>query len=154
MSLARYSISMESKLSIEIDRPIAQVFELTNKDVTAWSITCVEDEILNETPEVVGTTFRIVTEDRGKRMEFQGVVTKHNPPTESAVQMTGEHFDIEAHYLFEDLGDRTRVTQHSHAHGKGFLKVFFFLFGWAMKKSSCKAQEAELASLKAYCESA
>jgi len=31
---------------------------------------------------------------------------------------------------------------------KGFLKVVFFLTGWAMKGSSCKAQVNELESLK------
>ncbi|MFG0335853.1 MAG: hypothetical protein ACF8TS_21045, partial [Maioricimonas sp. JB049] len=69
-----------------------------------------------------------------------------------AIQLTGQSFDIEAVYLFEDLGGQTRVTQHSVVAGKGFFKVFLSLFGWAMHKSSCQATQRELESLKAFCE--
>lgn len=145
--------SMQSQLSIEINRPPAEVFESTLKNVSAWSLICVEDEVLEEVPGGVGSSFRIVTEDRGQRMEFHGTVTEENPPVSYAVLMKGKQFDIEVWYHFEDLEERTRVTQRSKVRGKGIYKVMFLLLGWAMKKSSCKAQTAELESLKRYCES-
>ena len=55
-------------------------------------------------------------------------------------------------YTFEDLNDSTRITQHSRVNAKGFLKVFFFLFGWLMKKGGCDAQQKELENLKRLCE--
>lgn len=143
---------MQQEASVEIDRPIDEVFRLTNDHVAEWSIVVVEDEVLDEKPEGVGTTFRSVTEDRGKRMEFEGVVTRHDPPHASSIRMTGDLFDIEAEYTFEDLSGRTRVTQWSNVSGKGFFKAFLFLFGWMMKKSSCKALENEMDSLKRFCE--
>lgn len=143
---------MKSEGSIEIDRPIDEVFRLTNDRVAEWSIIVVENEVLDEKPDGVGTTFRTVTEEGGKRMEFQGVVTRHEPPRASAIHMTGDMFDIDAEYYFEDLGGRTRVTQKSSVAGKGFFKAFLFLFGWLMKKSSCKALDQELESLKRFCE--
>lgn len=139
---------MKQQASVEIDRPIDEVFEYTNNHVAEWSITVVEDEVIDEKPEGVGTTFRCVTEDHGRRMEFQGLVTRREPPTASAIHLTGQQFDIEAEYLFEDLGGKTRVTQRSAVSPKGFFTVFFFLFGWMMRKSACKAQENELNSLK------
>ena len=43
--------------------------------------------------------------------------------------LIGKSFDIETAYTFEAIEEnRARVTQ------KSFLKVFFFLFGWLMKK--------------------
>jgi hypothetical protein len=42
---------------------------------------------------------------------------------------------------------RTRVMQRSTVAPKGFLKVFFFLFGWMMNKAGCKALEKELTNL-------
>jgi hypothetical protein len=143
---------MQSTGSVIIDCPIHEVFRLTNEHVPEWSIVVVEEHRDEQTPEVVGSTFRTLTEDHGKAMAFQGVVTHYDAPTYSAVNLTGDAFDIEAEYTFEDLGGRTRVTQVSHVHGKGFLKVFFLLFGWALKKSSCKAAQKEMESLKAYCE--
>lgn len=144
---------MHSSASVEIDRPIDEVFEYTLENVPEWSITVVEDEVIEQTPDRVGTTFRCVTEDHGKKMVFQGLVTRHDPPTFSACQLIGDMFDIDLEYEFEDLSGRTRVTQWSNVKPKGFLKVIFALFGWAMKKSGCKAADNELNSLKSILES-
>ena len=144
---------MQTEASVEIDRPIAEVFDYTINHVAEWSITVVEDRPIDTKPEGVGSTFLCVTEDRGRRMEFQGVVTRHEPPTLSACQLTGSSFDIDVEYKFEDLSGRTRVTVRSIVTPKGFTKVIFFLIGWAMKGSGCKAQENELESLKRILES-
>jgi hypothetical protein len=139
---------MESTTSIEIDRPIEQVFEFTTEHTAEWSLVVVEDEVLTETPDGVGSTFRVLTEDRGRKMEFQGVVTHHQPPTASSVNMVGKQFDIFAEYTFEDLGGRTRVNQRSVVTAKGFMKIVFIFMGWMMKKSSCDAAQKEFDNLK------
>jgi hypothetical protein len=139
--------AMHSLASIEIDRPIDEVFTYTNEKVAEWSLTVVEDEVI-EDKNGVGTTFRCVTEEKGRRMDFQGVVTLWEPPTKSAISLTGKIFDIEAEYRFEDLNGRTRVTQESTVSGKGFVKIMFFLFGWFMNKQGCKAVANELESLR------
>jgi len=139
---------MKQQASVEIDRPIDEVFQYTNDNVAEWSLTVVEDEVIEEEPGGVGSTFRWVTEDHGKRMAFQGVVTRREPPNVSAIHLTRRQFDIDAEYLFEDLAGKTRVTQRSSAAPKGFFKVFFFLFGWMMNKAGCKALENELNNLK------
>ncbi len=143
---------MKSIGSIEIDRPIDEVFRLTNDHVADWSIIVVEEEILEEKPAGVGTTFRTVTEENGKRMEFQGIVTRHEPPRLNAIHLTGDFFDLDVEYTFEDLSGRTRVTQRSSVAGKGFFKIMLLLTGWLMKKSSCRALAKELDSLKTFCE--
>jgi hypothetical protein len=138
---------MQSLASVEIDRPIDEVFTYTNEKVAEWSLTVVEDVVI-EDKNGVGTTFRCVTEERGRRMEFQGIVTVWEVPTRSAISLTGKRYDIEAEYRFEDLGGRTRVSQESTVSGKGFVKIMFFLFGWLMNKQGCKAVTNELESLK------
>ena len=143
---------MQNEVSIEIDRAIEDVFRLTRNHVAEWSITVVEEEVLDEKPDGVGTTFRTVTENHGKRMEFQGIVTRYDPPHAYAVQMTGDMVDIETEVTFEDVSGRTRVTQRANVTGKGALGLFLFLFGWMMKQSHCKASAAEFESLKRYCE--
>ena len=139
---------MFNEASIEIDRPIADVFEYTIHNVPDWSLTVVEDKVIEQTPDHVGTTFLCVTQDRGKRLDFDGLVTRHEPPTFSACQLVGSMFDIDVEYEFEDLSGRTRVTQRSTVKPKGFTKVMFFLIGWAMKGSACDAVNNELESLK------
>lgn len=146
---------LTSERSVEIERPIEEVFEYTNENVAEWSITVVEDIPIETMPDGgVGSTFRCVTEDRGHRMEFEGIVTRHEPPNASAVNLVGKQFDIDVLYLFEDLDRRTRVTQVSVVQPKGLImKLFFRVIGPFMKKSSCDAADKELASLKQYVES-
>lgn len=140
---------MRTEASVEIDRPIEEVFEYTNDNVAEWSITVVEDEVIESTPDRVGSTFRCVTEDRGRRMEFAGEVVCWEPPNRSAVYLAGKQFDIAAAYHFEDLGDgRTRVSEDAVVSPKGFTKVFFALFGWMFRSAGWKAMENELLSLK------
>lgn len=142
---------MKNAGSIEIDRSIEDVFELTNNHVAEWSVIVVEDTVV-EGDGGVGSRFHMVTEEKGRRMEFQGIVTRHDPPYRNAIQMTGELFDIEAEYTFEDLGGRTRVTQHSRVSGKGYFRPILMIFGLFMRKSSCDALHNELRSLKQFCE--
>lgn len=143
---------MQTEGSVEIDAPIDDVFRLTTEHVAEWSIVVVEDEVIEEKPGHIGTTFRSVTEDHGKRMEFDGVVTVNEPPTFHEAELTGKYFDLKAAYTFEDLSGRTRVTQTSVVFPKGLMKAFFFLCGWMMNKANCDAIDKELNSLKQFCE--
>lgn len=145
---------MFNESTVEIDAPIEKVFDVANNRIVDWSLVVVEDEILEETEDGVGTTFRVVTAERGKRMEFAGKVLKYDPPFANSVEMIGQHFDIFVESTFEDLGGRTRMTQVSNVQGKGIVRLMFTLFGWMMRKSSCEAQNKELESLKALAEKA
>lgn len=142
---------MRSEASVVINRPIAEVFQLTNDDVPQWSIIVVSEEKFGDTPGV-GAKFRTVTNDRGRQMEFDGEVTRWDPPYASAIHMVGKAFNIDAAYTFEDYDGRTRVTQVSNVQGKGLTKVMFFCLGWMFRKSSCDALQKELDSLKQFCE--
>jgi hypothetical protein len=139
---------MKAEASVEINRPIEEVFDFTNNHVVEWSVTVVEDTVINETPDRVGTTFKCVTESRGQRLEFQGVVTRWEQPHVSAIELIGDTFDIEAAYFFEATSNGTRVAQKSVISFKGFLKVVFILCGWMMGKAGCDEAQKELDNLK------
>ncbi len=82
-------------------------------------------------------------------MEFAGEVVCWEPPSRSAVYLTGRQFDIATAYHFEDLGNgRTRVSEDAVITPRGMTKVFFALFGWLSRTSGCRAIENELLSLK------
>ncbi len=144
---------MKTTASVEIDRPIEDVFDLTNNHVAEWSEVVIEDQIIEETPDVVGSTFRSITENQGQQMVFEGIVTQYEYPNLNAVQLVGQFFDIDAAYFFERItSHKTKVTQVSEVRPKGGLKIIFLLFGWFMKSASCKAAEKELNNLKVFCE--
>ena len=56
---------MESSVSVDINRPLPEVFRYTNENVSDWSITVVENEVLEETPEKVGSRFRMLNPGQG-----------------------------------------------------------------------------------------
>ncbi|MCR9199045.1 MAG: SRPBCC family protein [Planctomycetaceae bacterium] len=143
-------MAIKTEASIEIDRPIDQVFDYTTNHVAEWSDTVIEDEPLETMPDGgVGSTFRCVTANNGQRMEMQGTVTQYEPPVKSAVHLESGVFDIHALYLFEDLGRSTRVTQVSVVTAKGFLfRLMFRLVGVFARKSGCQAALKELQNLK------
>ena len=130
---------MQHVVSVLIDRPIDEVFRFTTDHLAEWSITVIEDEAIEKKPEGVGTTFRVVTENNGQRMNFQGVVTRDDPPHARAIRMTNDMLDIETEFTFENLSGQTRVTQTANVTGKGFFRLLIFVFGSLMQKSSCKA---------------
>ncbi|BCX47801.1 hypothetical protein HAHE_17090 [Haloferula helveola] len=144
---------MRSTASVEIDRDPATVFDFTLHRVADWSEIVVSDEVTSDGEIGVGTTFHTVTEERGKRMEFDGEVTCHEPFTRHCVSMTGKSFDMAVDYDFEDLGGRTKVTQTSVVKAKGFLKIVFFLMAPLIARSGCDAALKELTNLKRMLES-
>ncbi|MCA9053160.1 MAG: hypothetical protein KDA75_04950 [Planctomycetaceae bacterium] len=139
---------MRTECSIEIERPIEEVFDYTINHVTEWSTTVVEEEVLEETPNHIGTKFRSVTQSHGRPMEFLGEVTDHVPPHASAVTLRGAAFDLDVAYLFEDLDGRTRVTQIADVHGKGVFRIMLAIFGRFGQSASQQAQLEELKNLK------
>lgn len=145
---------MRNEQSVEIDRPIAEVFDFAMKNTVKWVEIVVEDHVVEDKNNGdVGTTFHVVTVEKGRRMEFDGVVTRHEPPNISAVLLKGQYFDLDLEYKFEDLSGRTRVTQVSIAKGKGFTKVMLFLLGWMMKSAGRKSLSKDFATLKHLLES-
>lgn len=143
---------MKTTASVEIEHSIETVFRYTNEEVPQWSLTVIEDRPTNDL-RGLGATFLCVTEEHGRRMEFDGEVTLWDPPHRSAVELIGKQFDISAEYLFEDLSGRTRVTQHSSVRFKGFTKMLMLIVGPLIAKQGLDAVNRELQSLKAKLES-
>lgn len=144
---------MKTQLSIDIDHPLGEVFQRTVHDVTKWSITCVEHEMLKGTAEGVGSKFRLVTDDNGRRMEFKGTVTEHAASSRSRIYLENKSMDLDVLYTFHETMTGTRVTQMSHARGNGLFRIILPVMGLMMKKSACDAQRRELDALKAFCDS-
>lgn len=144
---------MKSERSVVIDRRIEDVFRFALEDVLHWSNFVVQREWIDENAKGVGTRFRSVTEDRGRRMEYRGVITAFEPPYTLALRLNSQAFDVEAAYAFENLGYRTKVTQFSKVTGKGLAQPIFILLGWMLGQAFRDAQDKELRSLKQYCES-
>jgi len=135
---------------IEIDAAPEIVFswlEVPEK-LSQWLPNIQENEILEETPERVGSTWRQVYVENGRRMEMFGTTTAYEPNKRNSCEITGKLFDLNIDYFLEDLGGRTRLTQNSVIKMKGIFKLLSFFMGSSMKKSQDKQAEDSFATLK------
>ncbi|MGB7343630.1 MAG: SRPBCC family protein [Pirellulaceae bacterium] len=146
---------MKTELSIIIDRPIEEVFDYTLNESPKWSKSIVSDELVEDVNGGgVGTKFRMVTEENGKQMIFRGEVTRWNRPHVARSFLTGDSFDIDVEYRFENMGYRTQVTQESRVLPKGIaLKVVFLTAGWMFKGIGKRALMKDFETLKQQLES-
>ena len=75
---------MESFVWVDINRPFPEVFRYTNENVSDWSITVIENEVLEETPEKVGSRFRMLTQGSDsshmRSLSFKQISLGHDLP--------------------------------------------------------------------------
>ena len=143
---------MKGRYSIDIERPREQVFAFLDdeKNLPKMVPHLVDQGVIDETPEKVGTTFWHVYEEKGRRMKMTGVVTEHRPPERMAVKLEGAFFGLEVTYELEELGPTsTRLTQVSDARFKHVFKLMGLLFGKKMEEEGKQVQAETFAGMKA-----
>ena len=141
---------MKNRYSIEVEAPPQRVFYWldSNERIMKWLPNIVENEDLNITENRVGSTFRQVYVENGRRMEMHGVVTAYEPNRRLACDIKGDAFDLQVDYRLEDLGGRTKLTQDSEVRFKGLFKIIGFLMAPLVKKASMKQLQETFANLK------
>ena len=146
---------MKGTYTIDIERPREDVFAFLDdeKNLPKMVPNLVDQGLIHETPEKVGTTFWHVYEENGRRMRMTGVVTEHRPPERMAVKLDGAFFGLEVAYELEELGPTsTRLTQLSDARFKHVFKLMGVLFGRKMEREGKQAQVETFARMKAMIE--
>lgn len=148
---------MKNIYTIDIDAPPERVFACLRDGDRAreWIPNLVENEDIDRAPGVVGSTFRHVYVERGRRMEMQGQIVAHEPPRRLAIMLSGP-FELHVDYRLDDLGGgRTRLTQQSEVRFKNRAMAFLgALMSPLMKKASLKQAEASFGKLKELVEAA
>lgn len=146
---------MKGTYSVDIDRPREDVFAFLDDEENLRKVVpnLVDQGIINETPEKVGTTFWHVYEEKGRRMKMTGVVTEHRPPERMAVKLDGALFGLEVKYELEELSPTsTRLVQFSDARFKHVFKLMGLMFGKKMKREGEQVQAENFARMKALIE--
>lgn len=106
---------IEIEVSSIIECPVAEAFEACDsaKLQIAWIASLVAVEIEPGTNWTPGASFRQIHMDSGKRQEFDGLLLDHQPNERIEFQLTHADFSVHTLLSFEDLGVRSKVTQHS-----------------------------------------
>ena len=125
---------------IEINAKPDQVFSwLDNPSkLSQWLPNIVENEVIQETSNRVGSTWRQVYDQNGRRMEMFGTTTVWEKNKRLGCEIRGQMFDLDVDYQLEDLDGRTRLTQVSQVRMKGIFKLMGLIMTPFMKKAQGK----------------
>lgn len=145
---------MKNKYTIDIQAPLECVFHWIDdaERVKEWLPNVVENEDLNVTDDRIGSTFRQVYVENGKRMEMHGVVTGFVPNRQMKCEVTGDSFDLNLDYQLEEIAGGTRLIQDSEVRFKGFLKLLSPILTVISKLAPDKSQDESMGKLKALAE--
>jgi uncharacterized protein YndB with AHSA1/START domain len=142
---------MRNEYSIEINAAPERVFPLLSSSERAleWLPNLAEARDLEVTPHGVGSRFRHVYLERGRRMEMTGTVKVFEPNRRLGATLEGALFDLDVDYRLEDLRGRTRVTQVSAIRFKSAAMRFVMtLLAPLMRKAGERNAAASFGKLK------
>lgn len=118
----------------------------------AWMSSVSKTELLHETTDMVGTTFREIVEENGQWTELHGVVTDYRPNQLIAFHLSGKFNVVDVEYRLEEIENRTRLTQNANIRFKSFMRVLGILMGPMFRKKIMDQLQKEFAKLKELCE--
>ncbi|WP_026942249.1 SRPBCC family protein [Hellea balneolensis] len=146
---------MKTSKTTLIDAPAKIVFLWLedNERLKQWVPNLIEDVPIIEMPDKIGSTFRQVFLERGKRMEMTGEITAHTENERMRVFMTGDMFNLDVDYTLRAISpEQTDVTQDTEIKMKGAAKLFAPLMLIMSKFSRSDPQAEAHARLKALAE--
>lgn len=113
------------ELSIVISRPIEEVFAvLANlENDVKWRREWVEAKNTSESPLGLGTTFLLVGELLGRRLETVYETIEYEPNRMSAWKAVSGPLPLTFRRTFERIDGGTRVTMRYEAEVRGFFKL-------------------------------
>jgi uncharacterized protein YndB with AHSA1/START domain len=98
---------------VEIDAPPAEVFPwlAASERRCEWMGALAESEPLTDGEPTLGSRFRDVFEDFGRRVELEAEIVELEPPRAMTVKLVSKVFDAKSSQRLEELdGGRTRLT--------------------------------------------
>jgi carbon monoxide dehydrogenase subunit G len=98
--------------SVSINQPVGKVFAYVTsvENHKAWQPGILEAKVTPAGPIAVGSTYHYTTEVMGRKMETQMQVSAFEQNKKWAVKTTGVPRPVETVYLFEAVGNTTKVT--------------------------------------------
>jgi hypothetical protein len=124
----------------------------TPERAMVWQTNVSKTEILEKTPNWIGTTFRETIEEDGKGVEMQGVVTDYSENQSIAMHMSGKYNNVDVEWRITDMGEFTSLTMNSNIRFRSFMRFFSMMLWPVFRKNIQKQLDIEYAKLKELCE--
>ena len=139
---------------IEINATPAEVFYWLGDPTRAreWMTSVSHTEIIEKTPDWIGTTFRETVEEGGRGTELTGVVTDFVANERMSFHLEGEFNTVDVVWTLKDRGQTTEVSQVAEVKFRGLMRVLSIALAPAFKRKVMAQGQREFAGLKALCE--
>ena len=124
----------------------------TPERAMVWQTNVSKTEVLQETPNMVGTTFRETIEEEGRGVEMSGIVTDYRENQSLAMHLRSKYNVVDVDWRIEEVGESTRLTVHANIRFRSFIGVLSVLIRPVFKKRIVAQLQEELAMLKELCE--
>ena len=95
----------------------------TPERAMVWQTNVSKTEILQRTPNWIGTTFRETIEENGKGTEMEGVVTDYRENQALAMHLSGKYNVVDVEWCIEQRGEHTYLTVYSNIRFRSFIKI-------------------------------
>ncbi len=137
---------LKIEISTVINRPVEDVFAVASnpEGYLKWSPGLVEVKKTSEGPVGVGTTWRLVRQALGQRLEGDLELTEYEPNRKFTLDSKSRPFPGEARWTFDAVEGGTRVSVVLQAEPGGFFKLAEPL----LRSFTKRTMETELANLK------
>jgi uncharacterized protein YndB with AHSA1/START domain len=140
--------------TIEIKATAERVFYWLEDPERAmkWMSSVSRSEIVEETPEKVGTRFREYVEENGRGLEMHGMITSWEENSRLGFHLESDVTVTDVEFTLDEERGVTRLTQSADMQFKGPLKIMSVLFGAAIVKRIKRQAHEEFLGLKRLCE--
>jgi len=145
---------MKISYSIDIISGVEKVWSWlgTPERAMVWQTSVTETEIINQTPDMIGTTYRETITENGKSTDMYGEVTDYKEHQLLAMSSSGQYNSVDVEWQLEEIQSGTRLVFNADIRFKSFLGIISLLLRPVFIKKISAQLEGELARLKDLCE--
>lgn len=138
----------------EIARPPEAVFTwiADPAQATKWQKNVKGGEIILDTPEKIGTTFREVIEQDGRALEMHGTITQYIENRTMAFHIVSRIHEFDVTYSLEPKGDSTKIKIEAAVRWKFPMNVVSLFIRKKMEEGLVTQLKSEVQDLKTLCE--
>jgi len=117
-----------------------------------WQTGVKTGEILQETPDRIGTKFREIVEDESGRLEMLGEITDFIPGEIIAFHLESRIHSVDVRYTVVPQGRRSHLTIDSSVRWKFPMSIISLFIGRKIKAGINRQLETEIGELRKLCE--
>ncbi|RUT79523.1 SRPBCC family protein [Ancylomarina longa] len=131
LSIGFFSPKQVYKAETNIKKPVNEVFQLFNdhKRISEWIPEVKSFEIIRETPDLVGSTYKMMIENEGKLMELNETLTSYKKDEMVKMEFKAGWMNKTNQFTFTKTEDGTQILANYTVQGNNpFAKSLFAFF--------------------------